>query len=104
MPDQLQICLHSTLKVIKNCKLLKLIYIEIKAKSSFPESYITGKEKKFWHKCLEAYEALVSHLKLKLPQESTVLRNAIFLNIANKGDNESLNAVTNLIKEVYVNH
>ena len=88
-------------KDTKNCKPLKLIDIGTKAKCSFPESLdVTSTEKKFWHNCLEAYQAFVSHLRLKLPWESTILRNAIFLDPAKKGDKRSLNAITNLTKEV----
>ena len=88
-------------KDTKNCKPLKLIDIGTKAKCSFPESLdITSTEKKFWHNCLEAYQSFVSHLRLKLPWQSTILRNAIFLYSAKKGDKRSLNAITNLTKEV----
>ena len=88
-------------KDTKNFKPLKLIDIGTKAKCLFPESLdITNTEKKFRHNCVEAYQAFVSHLRLKLPWESTILRNAIFLDSAKKGDKSSLNAITNLTKEV----
>ena len=88
-------------KDTKNFKPLKLIDIGTKAKCLLPESLdITSTEKKFRHNCVEAYQAFVSHLRLKLPWESTILRNAIFLDPAKKGDKMSLNAITNLTKEV----
>ena len=37
---------------------------------------------------------------MKLPWQSKILRNAIFLDPAKKGDKRSLNAITNLTKEV----
>ena len=49
---------------------------------------------------MEAYQSFVSHLRLKLPWQSSILRNAFFLNPAKKGDKRSLNAITNLTKEV----
>ena len=49
---------------------------------------------------MEAYQAFFSNLKLKLPWELPMLRNAVFLDPAKKVDKGSLNAVTNLTKEV----
>ena len=87
-------------KDAKNCTPLKLIDIGTKSKSSFRESLdITSKEKKFRHNCLVAYQAFVSHLKLKLSWESTMLRNVIFLEPANKEVKGPLNSVTSLNKE-----
>ena len=102
MPNQFQICLHSTLKIPKIVSpCLKLIEIGTKAKCLFQESLdITSTEKKFRHNCLEAYQSFVSHLRLKLPWQSSILRNAFFLNPAKKGDKMSLNAITNLTKKV----
>ena len=89
------------LKDTKNCKPLKLIVIGTKAKCSFPKSLdITSTEKKLWHNCVEAYQAFVSHLRLKFPWKSTILRNAIFLDPAKRGNKRFLNAITNLTKEV----
>ena len=63
-------------KDTKNCKPLKLIDIGTKAKCSFQEFLnITSTEKKFRHNCLEAYQSFVSHLRLKLPWQSSILRN-----------------------------
>ena len=88
-------------KDTKNCKPLKLIDIGTKAKCSFQEFLnITSTEKKFRHNCLEAYQSFVSHLRVKLPWQSKILRNAILLDPAKKGDKRSLNAITNLTKEV----
>ena len=44
--------------------------------------------------------SFVSHLRVKLPWQSKILRNAILLDPAKKGDKRSLNAITNLTKEV----
>ena len=85
----------------KNCKPLKIIDIGTKAKSYFSEALeISCGEKKFWQNCLESYQAFTSYLKLKLPWESAILKNAIFLDPSKKGSNKSLGAVLNLTIEV----
>ena len=74
--------------------------MEQKLSVHFQNPDITSTEKKFRQNCLEAYQSFVSHLRLKLPWQSTILRNAIFLDPAKKVDKRSLNAITNLRKEM----
>ena len=58
----------------KNCKPLRFIDICTKAKSCFIESLeASPAEKNFCQNCLEDFQVLVTHLKSKLPLESTIL-------------------------------
>ena len=56
--------------------------------------------KKFRQNCLEVFPVLVTHLKSKLPLESTILKNCAYLDSWKKGDKESLSAISNLTKRI----
>lgn len=85
----------------KNWKPLKLIDIGTKAKSCFIESFeVSPVEKKFRQNCLEAFQALITHLKSKLPWESSILKNCAYLDPRKKCDKESLRGISNLAIEL----
>ena len=69
-----------------------MIDIGTKAKCWFAEQLdMTRDKKKFSQNCLEAFQAIATHLKLKLPWSSTILKNIAFLYPERKGDKESFN-------------
>ena len=85
----------------KNCKTLKLIYTGTKTKFCFIDSLeVSPVHKKFCQNCLEVFQVLVTHLKSKLPLESTILKNCAYLDPWKKGNKESLSAISNLTKQI----
>ena len=84
-----------------NCKPLKMIEIETKAKSYFMTTLeISNDEKKFNRNCLECYHAMVNHLKSKLPWESTLFKNAAFLDSRKKNCNGFLTVISSLTLQI----
>ena len=49
---------------------------------------------------LEVFRLLITHLKSKLPLESTILNNCAYLDPRKKGDRESLSVISNLTIEL----
>ena len=85
----------------KNCKPLKIIDIGTKAKSCFIESLeVSPAEKKIRQNYVEVFRLLVTHLKSKLPLESTILKNCVYTHPRKKGDKKGLSAISNLTIEL----